>query len=295
MLTTQDFLVSKENKERIISDYIDTVLSVRLDALNPHVFFIGGQPASGKSHLINVVQSQLPHSFAVDSDELRLRHPQINEIVRQDPLRMDVLSNEPVGEWFRASIDKATQYRENIIIENSFTQSQVLINEAQRLANEGYSVHFMVIAAPEEVSRLGVVKRYKDGVENNGLARWAAQSSHDNAVRKIPTVVAEILRSEVVPQVLVTTRDQRIRTVLNRPEETEKVFADLRQQVLTPNVVAAWKKTYAQCAGFFLARGLVTSYTQPTLSQLHSDAEKLLFPHELPAEHRELGQKLAAL
>lgn len=292
MLTAKDFPVPPTEKERIIQSYLSRKLSKVRSAKDPQVFFIGGQPAAGKSQLIKQIQEDFDGAFAIDSDELRQHHPQINEIINHDPLRMDVLSNEPVGYWFKTCIDEAKKHRCNIIIENSFTQSRVLIDEAHRFLTDDYSVSFSAIATPEEISRLGIISRYKNAVEQNHLARWTASASHDNAYNKMSGVITEILHSQITDAVRIASRDQTLNHRITDPNKVETTVTHIRDQVLTNHSLDAWAKTYAECITFMHDHNLITSYTQPLLTQLHHDAEKLLPPAKLPHEHTQLAQTL---
>ena len=81
MLTAKDFPVSPTEKEQIIQGYLARELPKVPSVEEPQVFFIGGQPAAGKSQLIEQIQEDFNGAFAIDSDELRQRHPQIDEII----------------------------------------------------------------------------------------------------------------------------------------------------------------------------------------------------------------------
>ncbi|AKK07416.1 Zeta toxin (plasmid) [Corynebacterium mustelae] len=292
MLTAKDFLVSQKDKEDILQDYFEEKLDLVSPNENPQVFFIGGQPAAGKSQLIERIQEDFDGAFVIDSDELRQRHPQINEIINHDPLRMDVLSNEPVGYWFKTCIDEAKKRRCNIIIENSFTQSQVLIDEAHRFLNDNYHVSFFAIATPEEISRLGIIGRYKNAVEQNRLPRWTTSASHDNAYNKMSGVITEILNSPITDTVHITSRDQTLTHRITNPNEVETTVTHIRHQTLTNHPLDTWAQTYAECITFMHDHNLITNYTQPLLTQLHHDAEKLLPTTQLPHEHTQLANTL---
>ena len=295
MLTAKDFPVSPTEKEQIIQGYLARELPKVPSVEEPQVFFIGGQPAAGKSQLIEQIQEDFNGAFAIDSDELRQRHPQIDEIINHDPLRMDVLSNEPVGYWFKTCIDEAKKHRCNIIIENSFTQSRILINEAQRFLTDGYNVSFSAIATPEEISRLGIINRYKNAIEGNRLARWTASTSHDNAYNKMSGVITEILNSQITDAVRITSRDQTLNHLITDPDKVETTITHIRDQVLSNHPLDTWAHTYAECITFMHDHNLITSYTQPLLTQLHHDAEKLLPTTQLPREHIQLARTLHSI
>lgn len=81
-LTAQDFPVSIEQQKHILQRYLQ--IAIRGKKLQPHdapqVAFIGGQPGSGKSRTINNVLKNMGDGLAIDSDELRLLHPDIARI-----------------------------------------------------------------------------------------------------------------------------------------------------------------------------------------------------------------------
>lgn len=295
MLTSQDFAVSPEDKRNLIFPRLRKMLADYSSQERPHVAFVGGQPASGKSKFINRTAEDLGGAFSVDSDELRKLHPQLEEIVQLDPLRMDILTNEPIGYWFKTCVEQARERRVNVIIENTFTQSGVLIAEAKDFMEHGYSVSFGVLATSEQVSRLGIVNRYREAVANNKIPRWTAHDSHDRAYGKIPSVLAEILQSRVVDSLTITTRDHTNPQQVTDPKDIAPTLDRLRKESFTPEHHAQWVDMYQNCMSFMLDSHLVTSHSAPLLAQLHQDAENLLPSQQLPDVHTRLAEALSVL
>ena len=99
MLKAADFPVDDAFKRRVLERRIAYLF--RQQSAEPEVIYVAGQPASGKSSVIET----LTHDHVVlDSDELRKYHPALDEIMERDPLRMDVLTNGPVPFWMSSLI-----------------------------------------------------------------------------------------------------------------------------------------------------------------------------------------------
>jgi hypothetical protein len=285
-LTAQDFPVSIEQQKHILQRYLQ--IAIRGKKLQPHdvpqVAFIGGQPGSGKSRTINNVLKSIGDGLAIDSDELRLLHPDIARISQLDPLRMDVLSNGPVGEWTKALITHIREQRFNVVIENTFARSEIMAAEAKNFERAGYQCSFIALAVPELVSRLGIVNRYRAAVQGGNIPRWTSEVSHTNAYAGIKTTVQELLSLGTTPEVTIVSRfgDQNI--LVDSPDQAADAITHIREDFFTKENILWWRDTYVQAVDFVLQNGLVTDYSHTLLTNLAKDAEELL-GNDVPANH----------
>ena len=92
-LSAQDFVTTDEQKRVMLDTEWDLVSVDQVPADNPVLTYVSAQSAAGKSHMVSRLQLTRP-GVVVDSDEIRLLHPCLDDIVAADEIRMDVLSNE---------------------------------------------------------------------------------------------------------------------------------------------------------------------------------------------------------
>lgn len=150
---------------------------------DPVAVFLGAQPAAGKSQAQESVLSEYRRDFlVVDSDALRAQHPQFDEIMATDPVRMPVLTNQAASYWTRATINYAQERGLDVLVENTFHNADTIIDSAAQFRRSGHSIHVVALAVPPEASRLAMVDRYLTNLDRGGVARWTTLAAHNRAV-----------------------------------------------------------------------------------------------------------------
>src|SRR5690606_23939959 len=88
----------------------------------PTLVLLGAQPAAGKSSAAAGLERRHPGGDLVPltGDELRPFHPDYDEIVAEDPLRMPNATAQASGQWVKRSIDYAEHERHSLLIEGVF-------------------------------------------------------------------------------------------------------------------------------------------------------------------------------
>ena len=171
----------------------------------PTVLFIGAQPGAGKTQTAARIMAQYGRPFvSIDSDELRKFHPQFRDIMRADPLRMAVLTNQAASEWVQMAIADARAAGYDVLIENSFHTPDVVLAEASRFKDAGYTTHAIALAVPGRDSRLGAVRRYVDAAAAGRTARWTNLASHEAGMTGLPATVEALQNSPVIDRLTIT-------------------------------------------------------------------------------------------
>ncbi|WP_165242645.1 zeta toxin family protein [Corynebacterium lizhenjunii] len=202
MYTAADFPVSDAYRERMLRLGCETMFEEPSNS--PTVVYVAGQPASGKT----VATGSLPSEFVVlDSDELRQQHPAMDEIMRVDPLRMDVLSNGPVPYWMSGLIDYGRSNGYSMVIENTLSNPDFIASEIAKFHAAGFSVRLVALAVAQEESRLGIVTRYLDAKEVSPYPRWTSEVAHTNAYKAIVPGLRAL--APLVDELEIRTRDGR--------------------------------------------------------------------------------------
>ena len=204
-LTAEDFPVTQEEQQATLDATIDSLGRIPENAANrdshaPTLTYIVGQPAAGKTTLISLLNRDNP-GVVIDSDLIRLTHPRLGDIMEADPLRMDVLSNQPVGFLVQGLFDHCFQQGLNIYIENTLTNAKVVAKTIAAARTSGFTVNFEVLAVHPAVSQLGIAGRYLAQLRYRvPFPRWTSIPAHDIAYAAIPqaltTVIGEYFTAE---------------------------------------------------------------------------------------------------
>lgn len=191
-LSAQDFATTDEQKRTMLDTAWDLVSVDQVPADNPVLTYVSAQSAAGKSHMVSRLQRTRP-GVVVDSDEIRLLHPCLDDIVAADEIRMDVLSNEPVGFVFAGILNRCRTHRFNVYLENTLTNTETVKRTIRDFADAGYSFVVELVATPGEVSRLGIAQRYF-AQHQPGLPspRWTIMSGHDRGYSAVPEAILPV-------------------------------------------------------------------------------------------------------
>lgn len=290
-LTAADFPVSEEQRAEILGDLLSMMDRKSHSSSNPQLVFVTGQPAAGKSRTIErIVAGMDTPAVVLDSDALRLNHPQIAEIMRRDPQRMDVLSNGPVGQWMGASIEHARQRGYNTIIENTLTNPAQVADTAAAFRSAGYRVDVAALAVPEQVSRLGVVSRYINGLDSDEYPRWTTERAHSGAYVDMLSGLQTV--TGVVDTIEVYTRSGAPLYAGVDGVAAAAAVVDERQRGLRPRQAADWAEDYHRVVGRLLAPGIITAQTATVIGNVVRDAEQIIAPEQLPENHHRLREAL---
>lgn len=136
-------------------------------------FILGGQPASGKSNLANVIKSQFSDKkfLFVNGDIYRSFHPQADELVKAPHTyseKTQIFSNFFTEEL----IKEAAKNKYNIIVEGTMRNPQVPLNTAKMFKENGFYVEALAISAPAIFTEIGLYARYQRKSIFKALEDW---------------------------------------------------------------------------------------------------------------------------
>ena len=221
MLKAADFPVDDAFKRRVLERRIAYLF--RQPSAEPEVIYLAGQPASGKSSVIET----LTHDHVVlASDELRKYHPALDEIMERDPLRMDVLTNGPVPYWMSSLIEDGRQHGHSLIIENTLSNPEFIAGEIAKFRSAGFRVRVVGLAVAQEVSRLGVVQRYLEAQRVSRYPRWTNEVSHTSGFKAIVPGLQAI--APLVDDLEIRSRDGRTLSGIEDIEAERATWFDSR-------------------------------------------------------------------
>lgn len=278
------------------TDYIrPLVFAGAVPSPAPTALFIGAQPGAGKTQTAARVAAQYGRPFvSIDSDELRKFHPQFRDIMRTDPLRMAVLTNQAAAEWVQMAIAEARTAGYDMLIENSFHTPQVVLTEAARFKDAGYTTHAVALAVPGRDSRLGAVRRYVDAATAGRTARWTNLASHEAGMAGLPATVEALQSSPAIDRLTITDRagdthyDSR-----TQPGDARAVLTRVCDTLPTPEHRQRWLDLWTDTSDRLQSiPNLDQDQLRPLLDRLALDAQQLTPAASPTAAKEPLEQRL---
>lgn len=168
----------------------------------PMAFILGGQPASGKSKLANVVMAQFPNDkfLFVNGDVYREFHPEVAELIKNSKTyseKTQIFSNV----FTENLIKEAIKNKYNIIVEGTMRNPQIPLNTAKLFKENGFKVEALAISAPSIFTELGVYIRYQEEINIQGWGRLADINSYYSAVEGLPLSLDTLYKEKAVDKI----------------------------------------------------------------------------------------------
>ncbi len=275
-LSARDFPVDQQSVDWVITSSIRQMDATAKPTNNPHLAIIVGQPASGKSTTISRLRASLkPAPFAIDSDKIRQWHPRINEIFQRDPIRMDVLTNAIVAPVTKALLKHAQEARYNLAIENTLTNPESVQHTIDSFRQQGYRTMVVALAVPEQLSRIGIVNRYREAiVEDSPYPRWTTSLAHQSAYEAIPKGLRQLQNIDTV------TVTDRFGSTLYSGTDTAQAAATIQEERArlwaSKEAHETFTQIYKRCAPL-LADASFTQHdsVKPLVRRIHAAASEL--------------------
>ncbi|MFZ6779689.1 zeta toxin family protein [Undibacterium sp. Ji83W] len=209
--------LSSEIHEKIFKQRIEAKMLASTRALEsgeqPVAIFLGGQPGSGKGGLARKTMEELSaeKTVHIDVDNLRENHPSYRSWQR-DPATEKIaadLSHADASAWGKSLFSSAIANRRNIMIDGTLGNPQSTEKQINTLKDAGYEVTVRALAVQPEVSHLGVLKRFEEGVQK-GAPRWVPREVEASAYEGLPKTLqlVESTQTDAPIQVQVFDRNK---------------------------------------------------------------------------------------
>ncbi len=169
---------------------------------------IGGQPGSGKSSTVSLLFKENPNFVFINGDDFREFLPEYEELMKSDPDNAADLSQYAVNFWIERAIDKCREEEMDIIIEGTMRIPGTSLKTALMLKESGYSVTFVLVSTPYELSLESIRARYAESVRLFGAGRSVKIESHDEAFLGIKKTILVLFNAKVADRFVVINRLQ---------------------------------------------------------------------------------------
>jgi UDP-N-acetylglucosamine kinase len=196
------YLLSEADSRRIFRDQIvPEELAVAATQDNPVVVFVAGQPGAGKTQTTDDIKEQLDRrggAVVVNSDYYKPYHPEYNRLLAEDDRTAAPYTSMDGRRWMAQAEEYLIAHRADTIIETTMRDPGDFIEPAKMFRDAGYRVEVAIMAVPEPLSRLGIVHRYHDQVQQLGHGRLTPRANHDASYRGVLDAAEVIDRERIV-------------------------------------------------------------------------------------------------
>lgn len=181
--------LSEAANERIFREEIVPMFLTGATARKrPVAVIVAGQTGAGKTVLTAMVKHALGAAggfININMDFYNPRHPSYRRWCAEDE-NIASAKVRPDGErWW----DKAQQHtidnRFHVVLESAMRYESEFEHIARRFHDAGYRVEVGIVAVPEALSRLGILRRYWGEVQDVGHGRLIDAATHDECYRGV--------------------------------------------------------------------------------------------------------------
>lgn len=217
-----DGRLSKEEHRRI---YREQVLpSAELDSFTPQerpvAVVLAGQPGAGKGSLKRAVEVEFGYDiFVVDPDEQRAVHPEAERWQKESPYGWSQKTNADAGGFASSLRSDGVDRHVNLLVDTTLGSSDGAIRTIRGLQEAGYVVEVRAVGAHELESRVGIDRRFTDGIDRQGVGRDVPLAFHDKVYADLPDNLDKVSAATGV----------RVR-VYDRDDPANAVFDSQRDQ-----------------------------------------------------------------
>ena len=199
---------------------------------------IGGQPGSGKSFAVSKLFEKNPNFVFINGDDFREFLPEYKELTKSNPENAADLSQHAVNFWVERAIDKCIEEEMDLIVEGTMRVPGTSLKTALALKESGYSVTFVLISTPYELSLESMQARYDESVKLFGSGRSVKIESHDEAFVGIKKTILVLFSANVANRFIVINRLQNSKLELHEfdpKNEAEILFQFNKNRGDIPN------------------------------------------------------------
>lgn len=171
--------------------------------------FLGGQPGTGKSRIIN--KNDLPADYIViNGDDYRKFHPNFKEISTYDIENMATRTQEFVNQCIELLIHDLSDEGYNLVIEGTLRDPQVPVSTCKLLKDKGYNTDLVIMATDATVSWQSTIYRAELLKELELPPRLVPIDKYNYIVNNLADNVAAIEKAGCFDYIRVIDRNNKI-------------------------------------------------------------------------------------
>ena len=198
----------------------------------PRLIILGGQPGSGKSSTIELIESEYNKNIvAINGDDFKPLYPDYNLKMQHSSEKTSIevqpYSNHVVNALKAEYSDK----KYNLIIEGTMRTSDIPLSTVSEMKAKGYKAEAYVVAANYYASRTGCLLRMETDKFNTGIGRPVPVDSHDAAYANIPTAIQALIDSGMLENIKILTRDGSVIGELSKRDDIVSIYTTHRDKL----------------------------------------------------------------
>jgi hypothetical protein len=201
-LDPRRYLLSDAESRRIFRDeIIGEELAHGVTQARPVVVFVAAQPGAGKTRTTASIKEQLARrggAIIVNSDFYKPYHPEYSRLLATDDRSAAPYTSMDGRRWMAQAEQYLIEHRIDAIIETTMRDPGDFLEPAAMFRAADYRVEAAIMAVPEPLSRLGILHRYHDQVQQLGHGRLTTRSNHDASYQGVLASAETIDRYRIV-------------------------------------------------------------------------------------------------
>jgi hypothetical protein len=207
-------VLSEADNERIFQEQIvPNLLAGRPRQQEPVVVIVGGQTGAGKTAVTQMVKDRLgdPDDFVnINMDFYNPHHPGYERISREDEHGASGRIRPDGDRWWSQAHAYAIEHRNDVVLESAMLNPSEFEDLARQFRDAGYRVEVVLLAVPEALSALGILRRYWLARRAGGRGRIVTRNDHDATYRGVRRGAAAIDATNIADQVVVHRRGGQV-------------------------------------------------------------------------------------
>lgn len=198
----------------------------------PHLVILGGQPGSGKSSAIELIEGIYKDNIvSINGDDFKPMYPNYDNKMQKSPnetsIEVQPYSNYVVNALKNEYSDK----KYNLVIEGTMRTSDVPLSTVKEIKSKGYKAEAYVVAANYYASRSGCLLRMEIDQFNTGIGRPVPVDSHDAAYKNIPETIQALTDSGMLNNLKILTRSGQVIGELSKGDDIVSIYTSHRNKM----------------------------------------------------------------
>ncbi|OEJ20843.1 hypothetical protein AR457_42005 (plasmid) [Streptomyces agglomeratus] len=304
--TTEGQLPPEENR-RIFREQIAPVfLDGSAPQRAPVAVIVAGQTGAGKTAVTRMVKDALERNGAaawINMDFYNPHHPDYARWQAERPQQADALVRPDGDAWWEQAQQYALERGFNILLESAMVGAAEYEDICRRIQSATlppgvapYRIETAFVAVPGPISRLGIMSRYLDELQQHGHGRLVDPDIHDAALRGVVRGAAAFEREGLGDYAAVlrrsgyTVHSQPVAAGQITPEDRLTLVAAIEREhtrVQSPAEAAQFAARHAA------ATLIAPDFALPEMDHIARSAAPLLPPPSTP--WREVSARAAQL
>jgi UDP-N-acetylglucosamine kinase len=188
-VTAADGVLSEEANERIFRQQIVPMFLTGAPAQDhPVVVIVGGQTGAGKTAVTAMVKQALGATggyININMDFYNPLHPGFYRWQADDENTASAKVRPDGERWWDKAQQHAIDNRCHVVLESAMRYPSEFEDIAHRFHDAGFRVEVAILAVPESLSRLGILHRYWEEVQEVERGRLIDPAIHDECYRGV--------------------------------------------------------------------------------------------------------------